>query len=75
MQQAIQQTGSALITVVERIILPSDPNALLDRLDLLLASHKACNTGVRNEIVANCDEPRRKGILDNSKYKYLMDLI
>jgi hypothetical protein len=57
------------------IILPSDPIALLDRLDLLLASHRAGNTGVRNEIVSICDELRRQGVVDDSKYKYLMNLI
>jgi hypothetical protein len=56
------------------IILPSDPTALLDRLDLLLASHRAGNTGVRNEIVSICDELRRQGVVNDSKYKYLMNL-
>ena len=32
-------------------ILPSDPNALIDRFDLLFSSKKAGHTGVRNEIV------------------------
>jgi hypothetical protein len=65
---ARQHTGSS-------IILPSDPIALLDRLDLLLASHRAGNTGVRNEIVSICDELRRQGVVDNSKYKHLMNFI
>ena len=33
-------------------ILPSDPNALIDRFDLLFSSKKAGHTGVRNEIVS-----------------------
>ena len=37
------------------VILSSDPNALLERLDLLLASQKAGHTGVRNELVSICD--------------------
>jgi hypothetical protein len=41
------------------IILPSNPTALLYRLDLLLASHRAGNTGARNKIVSICDELRR----------------
>jgi hypothetical protein len=57
------------------IILPSDPIALLDRLDLLFASHRAGNTGVRNEIVSIYDELRRQGVVNDSKYKYLMNLI
>jgi hypothetical protein len=63
-----QHTGSSSI-------LPGDPIALLDRLDLLLASHRAGNTGVRNEIVTICDELRMQGVVDDSKYKYLMNLI
>ena len=46
------------------VIIPSDPNALLDRLDLLMASKGAGNTGVRNEIVSICDELKRQQILD-----------
>ena len=42
------------------VILPSDPNALLERLDLLLASQKAGHTGVRNELVSICGELKRQ---------------
>ena len=38
------------------VVIPSDPNALLERLDLLLASQEAGHTGVRNELVSICDE-------------------
>jgi hypothetical protein len=55
------------------IILPSDPTALLDRLDLLLASHRAGNTDARNEIVSICDELRRQGVVNDSNYKLLMN--
>ena len=54
------------------VIIPSDPNALLDRLDLLMASKRAGNTGVRNEIVSICDELKRQQILDVNAYKNLM---
>ena len=37
------------------VIMPSDPNALLERLDLLLASQEAGHTGVGNELVSICD--------------------
>jgi hypothetical protein len=70
---ARQHTGSSV--KLAPIILPSDPLALSDRLDLLLASHQAATTGVRNEIVSICDELRRQGVVDDSKYKYLMNLI
>jgi hypothetical protein len=76
-EPARQHTGSSVQSNkgLVPVILPSDPIALLDRLDLLLASHRAGNTGVRNEIVSICDELRRQGVVDNSKYKYLMNLI
>ena len=34
------------------VVIPSDPNALLERLDLLFASQEAGHTGVRNELVS-----------------------
>ena len=34
------------------VVIPSDPNALLERLDLLLASQEAGHTGVGNELVS-----------------------
>ena len=37
------------------VVIPSDPNALLERLDLLFASKEAGYTGVRNELVSICD--------------------
>ena len=40
--------------------LPSDPNALCERLELLMASKQAGNTGFRNEIVSICDELLRQ---------------
>ena len=42
------------------VIMPSDPNALLERLDLLLASQEAGHTGVGNELVSICDELKDK---------------
>ena len=44
-------------------ILPSDPNALIDRFDLLFSSKKAGHTGVRNEIVSILDELKRQGVI------------
>ncbi len=54
------------------VIIPSDPNALLERLDLLMASKGAGNTGVGNEIVSICDELKRQNILDVNAYKNVM---
>ena len=53
------------------VVIPSDPNALLERLDLLLASQEAGHTGVRNELVSICDELKRQGVLDTKAYKKL----
>ena len=57
------------------VVIPSDPNALLERLDLLLASQEAGHTGVRNELVSICDELKRQGVLDMKAYKKLNHLI
>ena len=57
------------------VIMPSDPNALLERLDLLLRSQKAGNTGVGNELVSICDELKRQCVLDAETYKKLNSII
>ena len=57
------------------VVIPSDPNALLERLDLLLASQEAGHTGVRNELVSICDELKRQGVLDTKVYKTLNSII
>ena len=56
-------------------ILPSDPNALIDRFDLLFSSQKAWHTGVRNEIVSILDELKRQGVLKTNEYKKLNSII
>ena len=56
-------------------ILPSDPNALIDRFDLLFSSQKAGHTGVRNEIIAILDELKRQGVINVQDYKKLNHLI
>ena len=56
-------------------ILPSDPNALIDRFDLLFSSKKAGHTGVKNEIVSILDELKRQGVINVNDYKKLNHLI
>ena len=56
-------------------ILPSDPNALIDRLDLLLSSQNAGHTGVRNELVSIFDELKRQGVINTNTYKILNSII
>ena len=57
------------------VIMSSNPNALLERLDLLLASQEAGHTGVENELVSICDELKRQGVLDAKAYKKLNSII
>ena len=56
-------------------ILPSDPNALIDRFDLLFSSQKAGHTGVRNEIISILDELKRQGVINTKEYKKLNHVI
>ena len=57
------------------VIIPEDPNALLERLDLLLSSQEAGHTGVGNELVSICDELKRQGVIDADTYKKLNSYI
>ena len=56
-------------------ILPSDPNALIDRFGLLFSSKKAGHAGVRNEIVSILDELKRQGVIKTNEYKKLNSII
>ena len=64
-----EKTGSGLT------ILPSDPNALIKRFDLLLASQNAGHSGVRNELVSIFDELKRQGVINTNTYKILNSII
>ena len=57
------------------VVIPSDPNALLERRDILLASKEVGHTDVRNELVSICDELKRQGVLDPKSYKKLISII
>ena len=52
--------------------LPCDANALVNRLDLLMSSKAAGNTGLRNEIIDICDELKRRNMIEDNQYKQLM---
>ena len=56
-------------------ILPNDPNALIERFDLLFASQNAGHTGVRNELVSIIDELRRQRVINTNTYKKLNSII
>ena len=64
----VQYEGSGVKTVV----IPSDPSTLVERLDLLIASKAAGNSGVRNESVSICDELLRQKVFDKKLYKNLI---
>ena len=53
-------TGNGLTLSVSSIILPCDPIALVQRLDILMASKAAGNTGVKNQLLSVCDELLRQ---------------
>ena len=57
------------------IVISSDPNALLERLDLLLSSQEAGHTGVGNELVSICDELKRQEVINADTYKKLNSYI
>jgi hypothetical protein len=61
-----KQTGKGVV------VIPQDPNALVEMLDLRLASYEAGNTGVRNVIVGICDELLRQRAMTKEGYKNLM---
>ena len=74
--QALQGNAPSLVSslagaAVETIFLPSDQAALENRLDYLLASKSAGNTGVIKEITAIIDELLRRKIIDIKQYKLL----
>ena len=63
--------GNGLTPSVSTIILPCHPIALVERLDILMASKAAGNTGVRNELVSVCDELLRQNMIDKHNYKII----
>ena len=65
-------TEKGLTAALPTIILPSDPIALVQRLDILMASKAAGNTGLRNELVSVCDELLRQKLIDKNNYKIIM---
>ena len=57
------------------IILPSDPNALIERFALSVAAGHAGNKGSRNEAVSICDELLRQHVNDKGQYKSMIAYI
>ena len=65
-------TGNGFTPSVPTTILPCDPIALVERLNILMVSEAAGKTGVRNELVSVCDELLRQKLIDKHKYKIIM---
>ena len=65
-------TGNGLTPSISTIILPCDPIALVERLDILIACKAAGMIGVRNELVSVGDELLRQNLIDKHKYKIIM---
>ena len=57
------------------IILPSDPNALIERFTLSVAAWYAGNKGPRNEAVSICDELLRQSRINKEEYKSMIAYI
>ena len=72
MYKDMEKDGSGTSRAAKPLILPSDPSALLERFDLLVASKQAGNTGVQNEIVSILDELLRQKIIDRNQYKNML---
>ena len=69
------QPGTSGVIPGSGLFLSSDPNALIDRFDLLFSSKKAGHTGVRNEIISILDELKRQKVININEYKKLNSLI
>ena len=57
------------------IILPSNPNALVQRFALSVAAWHAGNKGSRNEAVSICDELLRQNRINKDEYKSMIGYI
>jgi len=69
-KKAQRQTGKGII------FLPSNPNVLVKRLQLLLSNVQSGNTGiVQNEIVAILDELLRLKHIDHEEYKSILSRV
>ena len=64
--------GNGITSAVLTIILPCDPIALVEILNILMTSRAPGNTRVSNELVSVCDELLRQNLIDKHKYKIIM---
>ncbi|XP_065642677.1 uncharacterized protein LOC136074299 [Hydra vulgaris] len=62
-------------TRIQTVILPSDPNALVEMLELRIAAWEAGNSSSRNEAVAISDELLRQGVLSKGRYEAIQNTL
>ncbi|XP_065664652.1 uncharacterized protein LOC136086287 [Hydra vulgaris] len=62
-------------TRIQTVILPSDPNALVEMLELRIAAWEAGNSSSRNEAVAISDELLRQGVISKGKYEAIQNTL
>ena len=69
----ITPTGSGL-KGLQVVTIPCDPNDLLKRMDLLIASKKAGNTGVDQELKAILKSLFKKKVIDKNQLSLLSQI-
>ena len=65
------QEGEGIPSVIKTVTIPCDPNDLLKRMDLLIASKKAGNTGVDQELKAILKSLFKKKVIDKNQLSLL----
>src|SRR6218665_4110833 len=68
-KQIIKPIWDTKVCKIVAIVIPQDPNALVDMLSLRMVSFTAGNTGVSNELVSICDELLRTGPINKMNIK------
>ena len=58
-------TGNGITRSLRIIILPCDPIAHVERLNILMSSKATGKTEVRNKLISVCDEMLRQNLIDN----------
>ena len=65
------QEGEGIPSVIKTVTIPCDPNDLLKRMDLLIASKKAGNTGVDQELKAVLKSLFKNKVIDKNQLSLL----
>ena len=65
-------TGNVITPSISTIVIPCNPIALVERLDIRMACKAAGNTGVRKEFISVCNELLRQNLIDKHTCKIKM---